>query len=53
MMKGKNRLGQDYKSFLCTDDCNASACVRQNKRIITILQILATTPNFLQLKVLK
>jgi len=48
-MKTKT-LGQDYKSFLCTGCCNVSACVRQYKGIITILQIPAITPNFLQLK---
>jgi len=39
-MKGKNIIGQDYKSLLCTGCCNISACVWQHKGIITILQIL-------------
>ena len=38
------------QSFLCTDFCNVSACVRQNKGIITNLQMPITTTNFLQLK---
>ena len=38
------------RSFLCTDFCNVSACVRQNKGIITNLQMPITTTNFLQLK---
>jgi len=44
MMKCKNRLGHDYQSFPCIDYCKVSACVRQNKGIITILQIPTTTP---------
>jgi len=44
MMKGKIRLGQHYIS--CTDYCNVSACVRQSKWIVTILQIPTTTPTF-------
>jgi len=50
MMRGKNRLGQDYKLFLPTGYCNVSACVWQNKGIITNQHIASATPNFLQLK---
>jgi len=33
MIKDRNESGQDYQSYLCTDYCNVSACVRQNKGI--------------------
>jgi len=49
MMKGKN-VRPGFQLIFLTGYCNVSACVRQHKGIITILQVPTITPNFLQLK---
>jgi len=45
-MKGKNRLRPDYQSFLSTDYCNVSACVRQNKELSQSCRCLLQHPLF-------